>query len=71
LLHAAIDTLRSDRFERATVWVNASDDGLRSFLSAQGWADDGASRTLDLYGDGSVVVDQLRMHTDISQDPPG
>lgn len=71
LLHAAIDTLRSDRFERATVWVNASDDRLRSFLSTQGWADDGAARSLDLYGDGSVVVDQLRMHTDISQDPPG
>ncbi|MGH3471214.1 MAG: GNAT family N-acetyltransferase [Nocardioidaceae bacterium] len=67
LLHAAADTMRSDRFHRATIWVNVSHDGLRGFLSEQGWAPDGAHRQLDLHGDGSVVVKQVRLHTDLDQ----
>ncbi len=69
LLHAAVDTMRSDRFSRATIWLTATDDALRSFLAAQGWAADGAHRELDLYGDGSVTVKQIRLHTDLSEDP--
>ncbi len=65
LLHAAVDTLRSDKFTRATTWVAGGDDALRSFLIAQGWASDGAHRALDLDGDGSVVVRQVRLHTDL------
>jgi GNAT superfamily N-acetyltransferase len=63
LLHAAVDTMRSDGFHRATLWLNAGDDQLRAFLVAQGWAADGAHRELDLDGDGSVVVKQVRLHT--------
>jgi GNAT superfamily N-acetyltransferase len=63
LLHAAADTLRADQFGRATLWLNATDDRLRSFLTAQGWAADGGHRQLDLYGDGLVVVKQMRLHT--------
>jgi ribosomal protein S18 acetylase RimI-like enzyme len=63
LLHAAIDTLRADRFERATIWLNATVDDLRTFLVEQGWAPDGGHRELDLYGDGAVVVKQVRLHT--------
>jgi ribosomal protein S18 acetylase RimI-like enzyme len=70
LLHAVADTLRSDRFRRATIWLSATDDGLRSFLTAQGWAADGASRELDLHGDGSVIVKQTRLHTDLTQENP-
>lgn len=66
LLHAVIDTLRSDKFTRAVWWLNATDDDLRSFLVAQGWDADGAHRELDLHGDGSVVVKQVRLHTDIT-----
>ena len=63
LVHAAVDTLRSDRLRRATIWLNASADDLRAFLTAQGWESDGGHRELDLYGDGAVVVKQVRLHT--------
>jgi ribosomal protein S18 acetylase RimI-like enzyme len=63
LVHAAVDTFRADKFERATIWLNASADGLRAFLVEQGWASDVAHRELDLYGDGAVVVKQVRLHT--------
>jgi GNAT superfamily N-acetyltransferase len=66
LLHAAVDTMRSDKFRRATMWVASTDDDLRGFLTAQGWAPDGAHRELDLDGDGSVVVKQVRLHTDLT-----
>ncbi|MBA3232773.1 MAG: GNAT family N-acetyltransferase [Propionibacteriales bacterium] len=66
LLHAVVDTMRSDRFTRATWWIGASSDELRGFLGGQGWAPDGAYRELDLYGDGSVLAKQLRLHTDLT-----
>lgn len=66
LLHAAVDTLRSDGFDRAVWWVNADSDELRTFLVDQGWAPDGAHRELDLHGDGSVIVKQVRLHTDLT-----
>jgi len=67
LLHAAADTMQSDRFTRATLWLNAANDELRGFLTEQGWAVDGAHRELDLYGDSSVLVKQVRLHTDLSR----
>ena len=66
LLHAAVDTLRSDKFHRATLWLNSNNDDLRMFLTEQGWASDGAFRELDLHGDGSVRVKQVRLHTDLT-----
>jgi GNAT superfamily N-acetyltransferase len=66
LLHAAADTMRADTFSRATIWLPAGDDERRGFLTAQGWAADGAHRELDLHGDGSVVVKQVRLHTDLT-----
>ncbi|HET7327689.1 MAG TPA: GNAT family N-acetyltransferase [Nocardioidaceae bacterium] len=67
LLTACADTLRADKFERATYWLNSTDDALRAFLESAGWATDGAHRELDLTGDGSVRVKQLRLHTDLSE----
>lgn len=67
LLHATVDTLRSDKFSRATIWLNSDSDDLRGFLTSQGWAPDGAHRELDLHGDGTVVVKQVRLHTDLTQ----
>ncbi len=66
LLQACADTLRSDRFSRATMWLVASDDAQRSFVTSAGWAPDGAHRELDLYGDGSIRVKQVRLHTDLA-----
>ena len=67
LLQACADTLRADRFMRAVMWLNSSDDILRGFVSEAGWAPDGAHRELDLRGDGSVTVKQIRLHTDLSE----
>jgi ribosomal protein S18 acetylase RimI-like enzyme len=63
LLQACADTMRADKFDRAVVWLNSTDDALRAFLSGAGWAPDGASRELDLDGDGTVRVKQVRLHT--------
>ena len=65
LLQASVDTLNADRFTRATTWLRADDDVRRRFLLESGWAPDGAHRELDLHGDGSVLVKQVRLHTDI------
>ena len=68
LLQACVDTMRQDRFSRGTVWLNATDDSVRTFLVAAGWSTDGAHRELDLDGDGTVRVRQIRLHTDITAD---
>jgi GNAT superfamily N-acetyltransferase len=63
LVHAAVDTLRADKFTRARVWLTSTDDARRSFLAEAGFAPDGAHRELDLHGDGTVRVRQVRLHT--------
>ena len=63
LLQAAADTLLADRFTRAVLWLRADDDALRAFVDSAGWAPDSAHRELDLHGDGSVTVKQVRLHT--------
>lgn len=65
LLQAAVDTLVADRFTLALTWLATTDDRTRSFLTGAGWAADGAHRTLDLRGDGSTTVKQIRLHTAI------
>lgn len=67
LMQAAVDTLLADRFSRVLTWAASEDDALRRFFTAAGWAADGAHRTLDLTGDGSVVVKQVRLHTDLGR----
>ena len=66
LLQAAIDTMRADRFTRAVLWAIASDDALRRFLTDAGWAPDTAHRELDLDGEGTTLVKQVRLHTQFS-----
>lgn len=66
LLHACADTLRADRFSRAVAWLASTDDARRGFLTSAGWAADGAHRELDLHGDGTVTVKQVRLHTDLA-----
>jgi GNAT superfamily N-acetyltransferase len=69
LVQACADTLRADRFSTAVVWLTAQDDVRRSFLTGAGWGADGAHRELDLHGDGSVLVKQVRLHTDLTELP--
>lgn len=70
LVQACADTLRADRFRTAVTWLNAADDARRTFLVEAGWAPDGAHRELDLHGDGSLRVKQVRLHTGLT-DPDG
>ena len=65
LLQACVDTLKADRFSFARAWVAATDDETRKFFVETGWDSDGAHRTLDLTGDGSVTLKQVRLHTDL------
>jgi GNAT superfamily N-acetyltransferase len=67
LVNASVDHLRGDGFTRARVWLTDTDQNLRQFLEAAGWAEDGARRRLDLRGDGAVLVDQLRLDASISE----
>jgi GNAT superfamily N-acetyltransferase len=67
LLNAAADTLRSDGFSHARCWVGSTDDGMRRFLTAAGWAADGASREIGSE-DIPVRLRQIRMHTDLVTD---
>lgn len=66
LLQAAVDTMRADRFTRAVSWAIATDDALRAFLTEAGWAPDTAHRELDLDGEGTTRVKQVRLHTQFS-----
>ncbi len=68
LVQACVDTLRADRFGTAVLWLTSQDDARRAFLTGAGWAADGAHRELDLHGDGSVRVRQVRLHTDLRED---
>ncbi len=67
LVNAAVDHLRGDGFLHARVWVAAGGPGerLHTFLAGAGWAEDGARRELDLYGDGRLIVPQVRLHAAI------
>ena len=58
--------MAADRFTRAVLWAVATDDALRKFLTDAGWAPDTAHRELDLDGDGTTRVKQVRLHTDFS-----
>jgi GNAT superfamily N-acetyltransferase len=64
LLNACADTLRADGFARACCWVNAANDAFRRFLTAAGWAVDGATREIGPE-DGSIRLKQVRLHTDL------
>jgi GNAT superfamily N-acetyltransferase len=68
LLQAAADTLRADRFRYAVTWIASTDDARRTFLTSAGYAADGAHRELDLHGDGTVTLKQVRLHTALSDD---
>jgi GNAT superfamily N-acetyltransferase len=67
LLSAAADTLRQDGFRLGRVWLVASDDPQRAFFVSAGWAPDGAHRELDLRGDGSARLRQVRLHADLGE----
>lgn len=69
LVNAAVDTLRADGYEVATIWLPTEADERRQFLVECGWATDGAHREVGPEdGDETATLKLLRMHTDIRQD---
>jgi ribosomal protein S18 acetylase RimI-like enzyme len=66
LVQASAETLKADKFTHAVIWLASTDDDRRAFLTGAGWDADGAHRELDLHGDGSVRVKQIRLHTAIA-----
>lgn len=68
LVNAVGDLAAAAAVERIGVWVSEQEEALSRLLCAAGWAEDGASRTLDLRGDGQVLVRQMRLLTRIG--PP-
>ncbi len=67
LLSASVDFLRGAGFTRATIWLDASDEAAQGLFATAGWAADASTRQLDLDGDGSIVIDQVRLHTDLAE----
>ncbi|MFT3889649.1 MAG: GNAT family N-acetyltransferase [Arachnia sp.] len=69
LLNAAVDTLRTDGYDVATIWTQASDDVLRRFLTSCGWATDGAHQEVAVDESGTHVK-LVRLHTRIADEKP-
>jgi GNAT superfamily N-acetyltransferase len=67
LVNAGADVLRAAGFGSLHVWLTDRETGLREFLEKAGWADDGARRSLDLRGDGAVLVEQVRLRTVLAE----
>lgn len=65
LLNAVADTLRADGFTRATWWVRADDDPLRSFLASAGWAPDGAHQSVGTEAS-ATELKLVRLHTGLT-----
>ncbi len=63
LLHACVDTVRADSFERAVWWVSPTDDILRAWLQDSGWEPDGAHRE---FAGVTGPVKQIRLHTTLT-----
>ena len=59
------DTLRTDGYELATMWVQAADDDLRAFLTSGGWEADGAHQEVAVDEEGRHLK-LVRLHTDIT-----
>jgi GNAT superfamily N-acetyltransferase len=68
LVNASADVARDDGFDHVHVWLTEREDELRAFLEKAGWVDDGSRRSLDLHGDGEVLVDQVRLRARVGED---
>lgn len=65
LMNAAVDTLRQDGYQVASMWLQSTDDVRRRFLTSSGWAPDGAHQEVAV-DDRGQHLKLVRLHTDIS-----
>ncbi|HEY4314833.1 MAG TPA: GNAT family N-acetyltransferase [Actinomycetes bacterium] len=63
LVNAVADVARDDGVHHLHAWLADAEVALRKFLVASGWDYDGATRELDLTGDGQLLVGQARLRT--------
>src|SRR5439155_15419961 len=66
LLAAAVTYWRDDGYSSAVAWAFDRDPATRKFLTAAGWAPDGAARSLDM---DDVLVPQVRFHASLVEEP--
>lgn len=71
LLAAWADLARLDGVRQGVIWVDQTATEVVQLCRASGFAADGARRTLDLHGDGAVVIALLRLHCDVGADDRG
>ena len=57
---------REDGYTSAVAWAFDRDPATRKFLTAAGWAPDGAVRSLDM---DDVLVPQVRFHASLVEEP--
>ena len=73
LINAAVDTLRADGYETASMWIPSDADELRTFLIECGWAADGAHREVGADEESSLdpeaieALKLIRLRTDIRE----
>ncbi len=65
LVNAVADLARIDGVRNLHAWLADAERDLSAFLAGSGWDADGAVRSLDLRGDGAVLVDQARWQTSL------
>ncbi len=70
LLNASVDLLAEAGAESVTLWLLADDESTRAFLTASGFAPDGAYRDRVVSPDGDTLR-EVRLTADIGEDPAG
>ncbi len=70
LLNACVDLLAEAGAESVTLWLLADDESTRAFLTASGFAPDGAYRDRVVSPDGDTLR-EVRLTADIGEDPAG
>jgi GNAT superfamily N-acetyltransferase len=65
LLAASVDLWHADGFTTAVAWAYERDPVTIKFLTAAGWAPDGATRSLDV---DDLLIPQIRLHTSLTEE---
>jgi GNAT superfamily N-acetyltransferase len=65
LLAATVDLWHVDGYTTAVAWAYERDPATIKFLTAAGWAPDGATRSLDV---DDLLIPQIRLHTSLTEE---